>query len=262
MKLFVPGRLCLFGEHSDWAGGYRKENPQIEKGYTLICGTNQGIYAEISPHPNKLRLTATLPDGTVKGAFELPMMAEALKREAESGGYWSYIAGTAYQVLCRHSVGGLTIHNFKTDLPVQKGLSSSAAICVLTARAFNQQYQLGLTVRQEMELAYLGETTTPSKCGRMDQGCAFGEQPMLMVFDGDQLDVEPIAVGGTFFMVVADLNAGKNTTRILADLSQHYPHPTTPVGQNLHNLLGKINKDIVKYATTALQQGDAPKLGN
>jgi galactokinase len=23
MKLFVPGRICLFGEHSDWAGGYR-----------------------------------------------------------------------------------------------------------------------------------------------------------------------------------------------------------------------------------------------
>ncbi|MDF0556502.1 galactokinase family protein [Kamptonema sp. UHCC 0994] len=21
MKIFVPGRLCLFGEHSDWAGG-------------------------------------------------------------------------------------------------------------------------------------------------------------------------------------------------------------------------------------------------
>ncbi|WP_365670668.1 galactokinase family protein [Okeania sp. SIO3I5] len=33
MKLFVPGRLCLFGEHSDWAGGYRLMNPQIEKGY-------------------------------------------------------------------------------------------------------------------------------------------------------------------------------------------------------------------------------------
>jgi len=22
--LFVPGRLCLFGEHSDWAGAYRR----------------------------------------------------------------------------------------------------------------------------------------------------------------------------------------------------------------------------------------------
>ena len=33
MKLFVPGRICLFGEHSDWAGGYRRINAAIEKGY-------------------------------------------------------------------------------------------------------------------------------------------------------------------------------------------------------------------------------------
>lgn len=24
LQIFVPGRLCLFGEHSDWAGSYRK----------------------------------------------------------------------------------------------------------------------------------------------------------------------------------------------------------------------------------------------
>ena len=22
-EIFVPGRLCMFGEHSDWAGKYR-----------------------------------------------------------------------------------------------------------------------------------------------------------------------------------------------------------------------------------------------
>jgi galactokinase len=29
MKLFVPGRICLFGEHSDWAGGYRRINAYL-----------------------------------------------------------------------------------------------------------------------------------------------------------------------------------------------------------------------------------------
>ena len=42
MKLFVPGRICLVGEHSDWAGGYRRINAEIEKGYTLITGTDTG----------------------------------------------------------------------------------------------------------------------------------------------------------------------------------------------------------------------------
>ena len=31
MKLFVPGRICLFGEHSDWAGGHRRTNAELEK---------------------------------------------------------------------------------------------------------------------------------------------------------------------------------------------------------------------------------------
>ena len=32
MRLFVPGRICLFGEHSDWAGGYRDVPTDSRKG--------------------------------------------------------------------------------------------------------------------------------------------------------------------------------------------------------------------------------------
>ncbi|GEM_PF-1922368 len=53
MKLFVLGRICLFGEHSDRAGGYRRINAAIEKGYAIIAGTNQGLHANIKPHPPK-----------------------------------------------------------------------------------------------------------------------------------------------------------------------------------------------------------------
>ena len=47
MKIFVPGRICLFGEHSDWAGGYRRMNGDLGRGYTIIAGTNQGIHAVV-----------------------------------------------------------------------------------------------------------------------------------------------------------------------------------------------------------------------
>jgi Galactokinase len=56
MKLFVPGRLCLFGEHSDWAAGDRPLNPALEKGYTLIASINQGSYVEVKLHCGMLVL--------------------------------------------------------------------------------------------------------------------------------------------------------------------------------------------------------------
>ena len=87
MNLFVPGRICLFGEHSDWAGGYRRINADLEKGFTIITGTNQGIHAEVKPHPTKLIMKTTLFDGTHEGPFELPMETTALLAEAEKGGF-------------------------------------------------------------------------------------------------------------------------------------------------------------------------------
>ena len=53
----------------------------------------------------------------------------------------------------------------RTTLPLKKGLSSSAAVCVLVARAFNQAYGLRLTTRGEMQYAYEGERMTPSQVG-------------------------------------------------------------------------------------------------
>src|SRR5512136_2808852 len=261
MKIFVPGRICLFGEHSDWAGGYRRINADIEKGYTLICGTDQGIYAEVAPHPTSLVLTTTTPDGEHVGPYEIPMEPKALLDEAGKGGFWSYAAGVAYQVITNYRVRGLTIENHKMDLPMKKGLSSSAAICVLTARAFNRVYDLKMTVRGEMELASQGEITTPSRCGRMDQGCAFGNRPVLMTFDADRLDTSELQVSTEFHYVVVDLNARKDTVEILSKLNRSYPFAENDLERGVQELLGPINKRMVHQAITALNAGDAPRLG-
>ncbi|GAB4571620.1 MAG: galactokinase [Anaerolineae bacterium] len=261
LDLFVPGRICLFGEHSDWAGGYRRVNPGIERGYALLSGTNQGVYAGVAPHPSALVLTSTLPDGRVIGPVEVPVQPDALLAVAEEGGYWSYVAGVAYQVITRFRVGGLVIRNYRTDLPVQKGLSSSAAISVLTARAFNQVYGLNLSVRDEMELAYQGEITTPSRCGRLDQGCAFGVRPVLMIFDGDRLDTREVRAGADLHFVIVDLQARKDTVTILQRLNACYPAPQSVPQAAVHDLLGASNKRIVHAAVEAVELGDAQRLG-
>jgi len=261
MKLFVPGRICLFGEHSDWAGGYRRMNADIEKGYTLICGTNQGIYADVEPHPNALVLSSVTPDGDKFGPVEIPMELGALYREAQYGGFWSYICGVAYQVLTNYRVRGLVINNYRTDLPIKKGLSSSAAACVLAVRAFNRVYDLKMTVRGEMEHAYQGEITTPSRCGRMDQGCAFGSRPVLMVFDGDRLDTKELQAGQDMHLVIVDLQSKKDTVEILNRLNRAFPVPENEVEKGVHALLGSINKKAVHEAVENLEKGDAEKIG-
>ena len=261
MKLFVPGRICLFGEHSDWAGGHRRTNSALEKGYTLICGTDQGIYAEVSAHPSKLVLSATTPEGERVGPHEIPMKKDALLREAREGGFFSYVAGVAYDVMTHYHVRGLRIENTRTDLPVRKGLSSSAAICVLTARAFNRIYDLKMTVRGEMECAYRGEVLTPSRCGRMDQGCAFGNRPVLMTFDGEHLEVAELGVRRDVFLVIVDLCAGKDTLEILGRLNRCYPFAETELERGVQEYLGPINKGIVERAKQAVVEGDTKRVG-
>ncbi len=261
MKLFVPGRICLFGEHSDWAGGYRRINGSLGLGHTLITGTNQGVHAEVTPHPSRLIFrTSVQPNGEAT-VFDVPMRREELLAEAQKGGFFSYVAGVAYQVLTHYRVHGLEIDNQLTDLPVKKGLSSSAAVCVLVARAFNRIYDLKMTVRGEMELAYLGEITTPSRCGRMDQGCAYGNRPILMTFDGDRIDVQEIAVGKDLHFVIVDLCAGKDTKEILSKLNHCYPFAENAAQRAVQCYLGETSGRLTQAAAEALRSGDAARLG-
>src|SRR5512147_1493117 len=248
MKLFVPGRICLFGEHTDWAGGYRRINANLEKGYALIVGTNQGLYAEVKPHPTQLILRATLNDGTRLGPYSVPMERNALLEEAQKGGFFSYAAGVAYQVLTHYRVRGLEIDNYLTDLPIKKGLSSSAAVCVMVARAFNRVYDLKMTVRGEMEYAYNGEITTPSRCGRLDQGCAYGNRPVLMTFDGDRLDVTELNVPKNLYYVIVDLQAGKDTREILSKLNKCYPFAENEIQRDVQKYLGPVSAEITHEA--------------
>lgn len=185
IDLFVPGRVCLLGEHSDWAGVYRKVNSKIPPGNVVISGTYQGIYAKVKAADNRLIINSTLEIDNSPVSLDIEMDSQKLKEEAESDSIFSYAAGVAYYMLEFYDVGGIHIDNYQTTLPVKKGLSSSAAFCVLVARAFNFIYQLNLTKRAEIEAAYQGEIMTSSRCGRMDQGCAYGQVPVQMILMGN-----------------------------------------------------------------------------
>ena len=222
IDLCVSGRLCLFGEHSDWAGEYRRINDKLPVGYSLVVGTNNKIHSSIKSISNRLKITSTLPNGEVKGPFDIELNEQALRNIARRGGFFSYCAGVASYVKRNFDVDGLCIDNYKMDLPIQKGLSSSAAVCVLIAKAFSKKYNLKLSNRGIMEVAYQGEIMTPSKCGRMDQACVYGSTPTFLKFDGDFIDLEPVVPKMPLYMVVVDLNRHKDTKKILSDLHSQY----------------------------------------
>ncbi len=108
-----------------WAGGFRRFNPGIEPGATLVVGTNQGIHARVRKHPSSLIVTSTTSDGSRLGPFAIPMRKADLLAAAREGSFFSYAAGVAYKILTDYHVSGLEIENYASDLPIEKGLSSS-----------------------------------------------------------------------------------------------------------------------------------------
>jgi len=260
-QLFVPGRLCLFGEHTDWAGHYRTMNADILPGKAIVTGIEQGIYAEVEKS-TIFEMYSDAPEiSDVWSDFSCRMNDGELKAVARSGSFFCYCAGVASYMLEWYKVGGVRIRITRMTLPMKSGLSSSAAICVLVARAFNLLYKLHLNTMGEMNIAYLGELRTQSRCGRLDQACAFGMKPSLMTFDGDEVEVRSLNVKKPLYWVFADLCASKDTIRILSDLNKSYPFASGEAEQNLHRALGEWNHDIVERAEGYMAQGDAEALG-
>ncbi len=260
-SLFVPGRLCLFGEHSDWAGKYRSMNSALVPGEAIVTGTEQGIYATVEKSEDFEMSCSAESLLKVWHDFQCPMNAEALKEVARSGSFFSYCAGVASYMLEWYKVGGVKIHINEMTLPLKSGLSSSAAICVLVCRAFNELYDLNLSTMGEMNIAYVGELRTASRCGRLDQACAFGVRPVMMSFDGEEIDVNRLNVKKNLYWVFADLNASKDTVQILKDLNKAFPFADNDKEQAIQDALGPINHEIVKKAISLMKEGDAEGLG-
>lgn len=136
-------------------------------GYTLVCATNEGLYARVSALDvaeirfDHKRQGAPSSEPEL-GSFNLPLVVDKLVDAAKSGGFFSYIAGTAAIVLQHEKYkskytelpAGIYINNYLTTLPMRKGLSSSAAVCVLVATAFNRIFNLEFSQEDIMEVAF------------------------------------------------------------------------------------------------------------
>lgn len=251
VEVFMPGRLCLFGEHTDWAAAYRIENPAIEKGYALVLGLDLGVY-----------LKACKSDDFKYSYEDKQIILEKMTSGISSSDpFFDYVVASIKIVTEQYKIGGATIICQKMTLPIKKGLASSAAICMAIIRVLNRLYDLNISIEEEMELAYNAEISIGSKCGRLDQLCAYGQGIRLAVFDGDTIKIDTIQLNQELYYVLVDLNGKKNTKKILDDLNSVYPYAQTNEEKLLFAALGTINKGIVNKAILSLIEGDIHELG-
>jgi len=236
-------------------------NADIVPGAAIVTGIEQGIYAEVEKSSIFEVQSIASSISSQWHDFACRMDEQELKRIARSGDFFCYCAGVASYMLEWYKVGGVRIKITNMTLPMKSGLSSSAAICVLVARAFNLLYNLNLNTLGEMNIAYVGELRTSSRCGRLDQACAFGVKPNLMTFDGDEIEVRPLNVRKRLHWVFADLCGEKDTIKILADLNKAYPFASNEKEQLEHEALGAKNQDIVQRAMKYMAEGEVEALG-
>ncbi|MEV8309681.1 galactokinase [Streptomyces flavidovirens] len=154
----APGRVNLIGEYTDFNDGFVMPLALPHTAVAAVARRDDGV----------LRLHSADVDGGI-----VQLRTDELAPPLAGGSWAAYPAGVVGALReAGHAVGGADIHLTST-VPTGAGLSSSAALEVVTALALNDLYALGLSgaelavVAQRAENAFVGVP-----CGIMDQTAA------------------------------------------------------------------------------------------
>ncbi|MFJ4870642.1 galactokinase [Streptomyces sp. NPDC088757] len=188
----APGRVNLIGEYTDFNDGFVLPLALPHTAVAAVARRDDGV----------LRLHSADVDGGV-------VQLDAAALEPLSGGGWAaYPAGVVWALReAGHPVTGADVHLAST-VPTGAGLSSSAALEVVTALALNDLFGLGLSrpelarIAQRAENAFVGVP-----CGIMDQmASACAEEGHALHLDTRdlsyrQVPFDPAAEGLTLLVV-------------------------------------------------------------
>ena len=178
---FSPGRVNLIGEHTDYNGGF-----------VFPCALSFGTYLLIAANnENKINFCSLNVDVTY--SLELDQLTKPMPDKA----WANYPLGVLAQFIKR----GVVIEQgydilFWGNVPAGAGLSSSAAMEVVTAFAFNELLGTGY---DRTELAKIGQKAEHEfagvMCGIMDQfASAHGKQDHAIYLNCDTLEFDLVPV--------------------------------------------------------------------
>ena len=178
---FSPGRVNLIGEHTDYNGGF-----------VFPCALSFGTYLLMSKNSDKKMRFKSLNQPEI---VELEL--DQLTTPLEGRSWVNYPLGCIAQFVKR----GIKIEEgydmlIWGNVPNGAGLSSSAALEVVTAYAFNEQLGTGY---DRTELANIGQLSEHEfalvNCGIMDQfASAQGKKDHAIFLNCDTLQFELVPV--------------------------------------------------------------------
>lgn len=178
---FSPGRVNLIGEHTDYNGGF-----------VFPCALSFGTYLLMSKNSDKKMRFKSLNQPEI---VELEL--DQLTTPLEGRSWVNYPLGCIAQFVKR----GIKIEEgydmlIWGNVPNGAGLSSSAALEVVTAYAFNEQLGTGY---DRTELAKIGQLSEHEfalvNCGIMDQfASAQGKKDHAIFLNCDTLQFELVPV--------------------------------------------------------------------
>ncbi|WP_055413949.1 MULTISPECIES: galactokinase [Streptomyces] len=160
----APGRVNLIGEHTDYNDGFVMP---LALPHTCLAAARARTDGVLRLH------SGDAPGGVVElRVDELAPVAD--DAGGDRGGWAAYPAGVAWAlrdagVLTGAAAGGADLH-YTSTVPTGAGLSSSAALEVVTASALNELYGLGLEPLRIAQLCQRAENVFVGvPCGIMDQ---------------------------------------------------------------------------------------------
>lgn len=161
---FAPGRVNLIGEHTDYNGGH-----------VFPCALSFGTYLLLAPNrQGEHRFLSLNVDGEDWKKYPRNVIS-IVNRKSSNRKSFDFL--------------------FWGNVPAGAGLSSSAAIEVVTAFAMDDQLHLGLTRTQMAQICQQAEHACGVNCGIMDQfASAHGKANHAIDLDCATLQYEHVPV--------------------------------------------------------------------
>lgn len=232
----APGRIALFGEHMDWVRKYVIA-AAIDMRIFMMASEKEGEEIEVySFPPFRESDSFNIKDPKISEDSDLKYVGSVIKAFLVRK---EKVRPAMLKLMKANEVAKLTNSSREefVDLPIKKGLSSSAALSVVSAASIDIISNYSIKSEEELEriardernlqkyaeLAYIGERKILHiNCGQMDQyASSFGG---LVFIDNtsEPAKLQKITVKSELPIVVGDTLQQKDTQRILAWLGERF----------------------------------------